>query len=259
LTDLRQKITDALIDRFGFRLIPLIYWSDSNLSKLDRECWSYSKRFVEKEIPRMRYDSGWVTVINTPFYKCYSKPFKPTSITGSAMNGARLNIGGAQGGGRSKELGPLAKKRGALYYGLTPDTAKLEAFARYVTADSIPGKINQIDGLISKNPNEAVYELTSSCDFNVVDFEKAVHGLQGQGISIDAYLNITKGMNGEWEDLKYPAPVQLLARWLTDKSGLNGIVYDSTVHPENRNVVWYVLDDEEANKTFQYSELSIKT
>ena len=252
--DIKERIADALYDKLGWRLDFLKYYCTAKLSKLDKTCWALSKLFVEKEIPNLSYDLSWNTSVKTPFYKCYSKPFVPTSITGSAMDGARLNVGGAQGGGQAKELGLIAQKRGALYFALEADTAKLEAHGRYVTAIDKRRKIAQIDRYLSKNPNEAIYEITSLQEFDVVDFDKAIQGLEKQ-CDIDKYLSPTDQMNGEWSSLNYPAPVQLLSRWLTDQSGFNGILYDSTVDQGKRNIVWFALDDLMGSKIFQHREL----
>jgi hypothetical protein len=113
----------------------------------------------------------------------------------------------------------------------------------------------QINKYLINNPREALYELTSGQTFEVVDFEKAVAGLKSQ-FDIDRYLAVTNTMNGEWSSLKYPAPIQLIARWLTEQSELNGIVFNSTVDEGKRNVAWFVADDISGANLFQYKELS---
>ncbi len=233
-------------------------FSEKDWGRFENECKRLSRNFYNNIVPFLQYDPAWELTLEKPvFYRVINPLFSPCSPSGSLADGARMNVGGAQSSRFAlKTYGTLAKKQGAIYFASSWKTAIWEAFGgdasfNYAVKQVKSHKHKDIYRFQLKNATEPL---------TVIDFEKAYKALTPT-FRLNTFFSITAQMNGIWGDLKVPAPIQLFAAWLIEKSEANAhcIQFPSTADPSTKglNFAFYIRDDVDAHNTFDFAPYTI--
>jgi hypothetical protein len=163
-----------------------------------------------------------------PIYRVTYGDFDPLSVAGSLSDGGRLNIGGAQQ--LPLKAMPGIRKAACLYGASSIQCALKEA------ADPI-GRYR-------------IFRITPKSECDLWDL--------GAILSTTSYPNLkaridATPMSQTWALQKSPLESQILAHHLRDTGG-KGIVYDSQKDPGAKVLAFFLLDDQEAHRTFDVIE-----
>lgn len=174
-------------------------------------------------------DQQHITLIDKPtFYKFASQIYGPFSVMGSAANGGRFNIGGAQ---MRKEL-PDLNFTGCLYVSDSKECCLAEA--------ALP--VGQ----------HKLYKMESSKEFKLWNLNSLLPTLNYPNIT-----DLVRADSGEkiWGFVKVPHISQLLSSYLKNIGG-DGVFFESTRHPGPQNYAIFYNDEKQVTIDFKATILN---
>ena len=226
----------VISSRFGIHIFPddgTLNWQILKISHrfAERDNRNYkASKLLFQQLSRCSFDRKWVKTVKEPtFYRRVGKTRDVLDTAGSLSDGGRFNLGGAQSSSSTaKSFHPLGNKRSALYLGTDPSVVRKE--------------YGDYDAVRSTAITYSI-QLKRKQILRLVDFTAALKGLSTSIPYIKELIG-AKSMNGNWGDLKQPAPSQILGHWLITNAPKDtiGIEFPSTHAATSQNTCLFFND-----------------